>query len=117
MLPLLIRSLPIFSPSDLMVISRSLWATTFVSMRARTSCAMSRLQRAYDFSKESLGLAFERENIGTDLFERPKRLRLIEVAGEADLVASLDAGRVVPRVRRVRQHLAPQEGFDAALFE
>ena len=44
-------------------------------------------------------------------------LGLVEVAGEADFVADLDAGRVVPGVGGVRQHLAPDERLDAALFE
>ena len=39
------------------------------------------------------------------------------VLSEADLVAGLDAGRVVPGVGGVGQHLAAQEGFDAAVFQ
>jgi hypothetical protein len=38
-------------------------------------------------------------------------LRLVEVAGEADLVADLGGRGVDPGVRRVRQHLALQECF------
>ena len=42
------------------------------------------------------------------------RLRLVEVAREADLVAGLDAVGLVPGVERVGQDLAAQECLDAA---
>ena len=41
-------------------------------------------------------------------------MRLVEVAGEADLVADLHAVGLVPGVGGVGQSLAPQEGVDAA---
>src|SRR5207244_5912661 len=47
----------------------------------------------------------------------PKWLRLVEVAGEADLIAGLDAGFVDPGVRGVGQHLAADEGLDAAILK
>ena len=49
--------------------------------------------------------------------KRAERLRLVEVAGEADLVAGLDAGRHVPRVGCVRQHLTAKERLHPTLFE
>ena len=41
---------------------------------------------------------------------------LIEIAGETDLVASLDAGLHVPCIRRMGQDLALQEALNTALF-
>ena len=43
-------------------------------------------------------------------------LGLVEVAGEADLVAGFDAGGVVPGVGRVGKDFAAQKAFDAALL-
>ena len=54
-------------------------------------------------------LLLQREDVRADLLQRAQRLRLVELAREADLVADLDARRVVPGVRRVRQHLALEE--------
>ena len=42
---------------------------------------------------------------------------LVEIAGEADFVAGLDAGLHVPGVRGVGEHLALEEGLDAAVFQ
>ena len=70
-----------------------------------------------DLAQQPLGFLLQRQDIGADLLQCAQRLRLVEVAREADFVASPDAGRVVPGVGCVRQHLAAQEGFDAALFE
>ena len=67
-----------------------------------------------DLAEQPLGLLLQRQDVGADLLQRAQRLRLVEVAGEADLVADLDARRVDTRRRRVRQHLALDEGLDAA---
>ena len=64
-----------------------------------------------------MGLPFQSEDVGADFLEGAEGLGLVEVPGEADLVADLDAGRDVPCVGRVGQDLAAQEGLDAALLE
>ena len=64
--------------------------------------------------QQPLGFLFHGEDVGADFFKRPQRLRLVEVAGEADFVADLGSIRLDPRVRRVGQHFAADEGFDAA---
>ena len=56
------------------------------------------------------------QDVGAYVLQRAERLRLVEVAGEADLVADLDTVRDVPGVRGVGQHLAAEEGFIRLLF-
>src|SRR5437773_1536286 len=70
-----------------------------------------------DLAQQPLGLLLERQDVGTDRLQRAQRLRLVEIAREADLVAGLDAVRHVPGVGRVRQDLPAQEGVDAAFLE
>ena len=67
--------------------------------------------------KQPFGLLLQRQDVGADLLQGAHGLGLVEVAGEADLVADLDAVGLVPGVGGVGQHLAPQEGLDAALFQ
>ena len=40
-----------------------------------------------DFGEQPFGLLLDGQDIGADLFQRPQRLGLVEVAREADLVA------------------------------
>lgn len=54
------------------------------------------------------------QDVGPDLFQCPQRLGLIEVAGEADLLAGLDASRIIPGSRCLGQHHAVREALDAA---
>ena len=67
--------------------------------------------------QQALGLLFEGADVGPDFVRGAQGLGLVEVAGEADLVAGLDAGGVVPGVGRVGQDFAAQKAFDAALLE
>ena len=67
--------------------------------------------------QQSFRLPLQCQYISAYVLQRAEGLWLIEVPGEADLVAYLDAGRDVPCVGRVGQDLAPQEGLDAALFK
>ena len=68
-------------------------------------------------SKQPFGLFLDGENVGADLFERAQRLRLVEVPREADLVADLGGVFLDPGIGRVGQHLAADEGLDAAVFQ
>lgn len=70
-----------------------------------------------DLPQQPLGLPLQRQDVGADLLQCAERLGLVEVAGEADLVAGLDAFGVVPGVGGVGQDLAFEEGLDAALFQ
>ena len=70
-----------------------------------------------DLGQQPLGLPLQRQNVGADLLQCAQRLRLVEVAGEADLVADLDALGVVPGIGCVGQHLAAQERLDATFFQ
>ena len=67
--------------------------------------------------QQPLGLLLDGEDVGADLFQRAQRLRLVEVPREADLVADLGGVFLDPRIGRVGQHLAADEGLDAALFQ
>ena len=71
---------------------------------------------AEDLGQQPLRLLLQPQNIRPNLGQRPHRLRRVEVACEADLVADLHTVRLVPDVGRVRQDLAPQERRDAAVF-
>src|SRR2546426_12311083 len=44
-----------------------------------------------DLLEQPFGLLFEGNDVGADLFQSAQGLRLVEVAGEADLVTGLDA--------------------------
>ena len=72
---------------------------------------------AENFSQQTLGFPLQRQNVGPYFFQCAHRLRLVEVPSEADFVADLDAGGVVPRVRCVGKYLSAQEALDTALFE
>jgi len=54
----------------------------------------------------------ESQDVCTDFLQAAEGLRLVKVAGEADLVANLGGVRIDPGIRRVRQHLALHEGVD-----
>jgi hypothetical protein len=77
--------------------------------------------RGNGFSKQTiqqpLGFLLDGEDVGADLLQRAQRLRLVEVPREADLVADLGGVFLDPGVGRVGQHLAADEGLDAAFFE
>src|SRR5712691_4049380 len=71
-------------------------------------------RRAPDYpSEQAFGLSLYRQDVGTDCLQWTQRLRLIEIAVEADLVADLDLALSNPGVGRVRQYLAPYECLDA----
>ena len=67
--------------------------------------------------QQPLGLLLDGENVGADLLQCTQRLRLVEVAREAHLVADPGGILLDPRIGRVGQHLAADEGFDAAFFQ
>src|SRR5437016_5662476 len=69
------------------------------------------------FIKQALGFLFHGQDVGADFVQRAQRLRLVEVAGEADFVTDLGGVFPDPGVGRVGQHFAADEGFDAAGFE
>ena len=79
--------------------------------------SIMRLPPSDDLAEQAFGFLLDGQDVGADLVERAQRLRLVEVAGEADLVADLGGGLVDPGVGRVGQHFAADEGFDAALFQ
>ena len=75
------------------------------------------LAAPYDLAQQPFGFFLNGQNVGADLFERAQRLRLVEVPREADLVADLGGVFLDPGIGRVGQHLAADEGLDAAVFE
>ncbi|GEM_PF-4459574 len=70
-----------------------------------------------DLAQQPLRLLLERQDVRPDLFQSAQRLRLVEVPGEADLVAGLHAVGDVPGIGGMRQHLATQESLDAAFLQ
>ena len=56
-------------------------------------------------------------DIGPDLFQGTQGLGLVEVAGEADLIARLEARRIVPCVRCMGQHFAANEGLNSSRLQ
>src|SRR6185437_4989514 len=92
-------------------------SSTMRSFLACSSCKALGAYGADDLPQQPCGLILQCQDVSTDLIERPQRLRLVEVAGEADLVAGLHAVRHVPGVGGVRHNLAAQEGLDATGFE
>ena len=68
------------------------------------------------FSSKPLRFLLHRNYISPYLLLEMQGLRLVEVAGEADLVADLDAVRGVPSVGGVGQHLPAKECFNTALL-
>ena len=72
---------------------------------------------AENFPQQSLGLPLQRQNVGPYFFQCAHRLGFVEVAREADFVAYLDTGLVVPRIRCIGQHLSAQETLNAAFFK
>ena len=67
-----------------------------------------------NFIQQPFGFPTQRQDVGPDFFQCPQRLELIEVADEADLLAGLGAGWVVPGSRCLVQHYAVKEALDAA---
>ena len=63
---------------------------------------------ADDLGHQALGLALQGQDVGTDRLQRCEGLRLVEIAGEADLVADF-RGRP-RRSRRPRRAAAPRGG-------
>ena len=90
------------------------------SSRARSwPCrgSRSRLGSRQQAIEQPLGLLLDGEDVAPNFLQRAQRLRLVEVPREADLVADLGGVFLDPRVGRVGQHLAADEGLDAALFQ
>src|SRR5690554_2610426 len=71
-----------------------------------TASALRSLSAPQYLAEQAYRLFLQSHDVRADLLERPERLRLVEVAREADLVASPDAVSVKPCIGRVRQHLA-----------
>src|ERR1019366_8698692 len=70
-----------------------------------------------ELAEKTLGLFLNCQNVAANLFERPQRLRLVEVASGNDLQAALGLALVDPGVRQVGQDFAADECFDAALLQ
>src|ERR1700685_998912 len=65
-----------------------------------------------NLTEQPLGFLLQGQYIRPNLLQTTQRLRLVEVPGERDFVADLGGLLVQPGVRRVRQHLAAEEGLD-----
>ena len=97
------------------------WQTAWaggIGLRRLPCCLDARLMSPTRSSlrQQPLRLPLQGQDVGPYLLQRAERLRLVEVAGEADLVADLDTVRDVPGVRGVGQHLAAEESFIRLLF-
>ncbi len=67
--------------------------------------------------EQPLGSLLQGHDIGANRVERAQRLRLVKVAGKADLVADLGGRLIPPGIGRIRQHFAAQERLYSALFQ
>ena len=84
-------------------------------MQDRPSCGSP--SRSNDLVQQPFGFSLEGLQVGLDFRQRSQWLRFIKMPGEGNLVADLSFRGVDPGVRRVGQHLAPEEGLDAALLQ
>src|SRR5207247_1705754 len=93
------------------------WGKPRLMRKSAFRCALPHLARAQDLREKALCLLLQSDDVRPDLLKSPQRLRLVEKAGEADLVTGLDALRVVPGIGSVGQHLTTDERLDAARFQ
>ena len=88
-----------------------------MSFYAARSITASRSVCSGDFAQQPFGLLLQFQNVSAELGQRAELRRLVEVAGEADLVADLRIGLDDPGVGSVWQDFAADEGFDAAFLQ
>jgi hypothetical protein len=79
--------------------------------------SLAHLDVHQDLLQQSLGLLLQRLDIGADLRQRAQRLRLVEIAGEGDLLADLGGLFIDPGVGHMGQYLAAEEGLDATILQ